>query len=76
MKVKLIGILSKHPSEVGMSYFQHGKFALRLSLRFLKAAFCSLIHAFFPFLFTNYASVTVQDLYNILNKRIDSRHED
>lgn len=67
--MKLIGIFSKHPSEVGMSYFQHGKFALKLAFRFSKMAVCSVIHAFLPFLFTTYASTTVHDLHLLLNVR-------
>ncbi|MGV8093313.1 MAG: DUF6356 family protein [Mangrovibacterium sp.] len=74
--MKLIGLFTKHPGEVGMSYYQHWKFALRLALRFAKVAICSVIHAFFPFFYTRYASTTVRDLHQLLNQRRNSNHED
>ncbi len=66
---KVIGIFTKHPREVGMSYYQHWKFALKLAFRFTKVAVCSVVHAFLPFLFTTYASTTVHDLHLLLNDR-------
>ncbi len=74
--MKLIGIFSEHPNEFGMSYFQHKKFALKLSLRLLNAAFYSLIHAFFPFLFTNYASIIIQELHDMFNQHRNRPYEE
>lgn len=59
----------QHPAEVDMTYFQHLKFALNLSLRFFVMSWCSLIHALFPFLFTMFSSTKVRELNNVFNQR-------
>lgn len=65
----VIEIFTKHPEEAGMGYYEHFKFALKLSFRFLRIAAGSGIHAFFPFLFTTYASSSVRELHTLLNSR-------
>jgi hypothetical protein len=59
----------QHPSEVGMTYNQHRKFALMLAGRTFSASVASLIHAFFPFFFTTTTSRTIIELYEILKFR-------
>jgi len=59
-----------HPIEVGMTYNQHRKFALMLARRTFTASVASVIHAFFPFLFTTTTSRTIIELYEILKFRI------
>jgi hypothetical protein len=60
----------QHPSEVGMTYNQHRKFALMLARRTFVASLASVVHAFFPFLYTTTTSRTVIELYEILKFRI------
>jgi hypothetical protein len=60
----------QHPVEVGMTYNQHRRFALMLARRTFAASVASVIHAFFPFLFTTSTSRTVIELYEILKFRI------
>ncbi len=66
---------TRHPNEVRMSYFQHTRFALMLSVNTLSCAAASLIHAFFPFLFVTYTSRTIQKLQNIFDQRIQKIKE-
>ena len=57
---------TKHPNEVGFSYFQHFLFAWILAGKLLMGFFCSIIHSFFPFIFTN----TTSNMIEKLNKKI------
>lgn len=50
---------TKHPSEVGMSYFQHFIFALSVAFNLLMGVFSCTIHGFFPFFFTTTTSEIV-----------------
>lgn len=59
----------KHPKEVEMTYFEHMKFALRLSGIFALLSIASLTHAIFPFLFTKTASKLIEELHMELSKR-------
>lgn len=61
---------NKHPEEVGMTYRQHMRFALMLARKTFAASLASVVHAFFPFLFTTTTSNTVFELYGILKFRI------
>ncbi|MEI6695430.1 MAG: DUF6356 family protein [Bacteroidota bacterium] len=63
-------IFTKHPKEVGMNYFQHLCFALMLARKMFFSILASLIHAFFPFLFTTYTSDTIRHLNDIFSKRL------
>ncbi len=38
----------KHPKDVCMTYKEHMKFSLRLSLIFIDASYKAFIHSFFP----------------------------
>jgi hypothetical protein len=60
----------EHPAEVGMSYGQHLRFALKLARYNFKAAFASVIHAFLPFFLKKTTSSTISKQYVILKDRI------
>lgn len=49
-------IFTKHPGDIGETYFQHFCFASIMSVRLLFATIACLIHAFLPFLFINTTS--------------------
>jgi hypothetical protein len=62
-------LFNEHPNSVGMTYFQHLRFALMLACRTFGCALASLIHAFFPFLFVRHTSDTITSLYKLFEKR-------
>jgi len=45
-----MNLFTKHPREVGETYFEHARNALGVSYRHFKAACAQLIHAVFPFI--------------------------
>ncbi len=53
---------TEHPATVNETYFKHMGFALRYSWRIFLCSAAALIHAFFPFLFTTYASKKIKYL--------------
>ncbi len=55
-------LFTEHPRDVGMNYFQHFLYALTVAWRLFFCTFACLIHAFFPFLFTNTTSNVVSTL--------------
>ena len=65
----MINIFTKHPEEVGETYFEHMYNALRYSVTFLLLFFVALIHSIFPFLFTRTASCVVQEMAEHIKKR-------
>jgi hypothetical protein len=68
MRLK-VNSFTKHPEEVGMTYWQHFRFAMNLAKLTFKACFASVIHAFFPFLFVNTTSRIAFTMYNLLKSR-------
>jgi hypothetical protein len=65
----MINIFTKHPEEVGETYFEHMYNALRYSVTFLLLFFVALIHAILPFLFTRTASCVIQEMARHIEKR-------
>ncbi|MGQ3887477.1 DUF6356 family protein [Legionella sp. CNM-1927-20] len=61
-------IFTKHPSEVGESYFQHMAFALRFSLNMLLGSVACFLHALFPFTFKRTGSRMILKMATILNQ--------
>lgn len=61
-----------HPNDVGMSYIGHFFYALSVMARLLICVPACLIHAFFPFLFTNTTSKIVNKLHDEFNHRIST----
>jgi len=65
----VINIFTKHPKEVGETYFEHMYNALRYSVTFLLLFFVALIHSILPFLFTRTASCVIQEMARHIEKR-------
>jgi hypothetical protein len=59
----------EHPADVGMTYREHFRFAMKLAGANFKAAFASVIHACFPFLLKRTTSATIFKQYNLLSDR-------
>jgi hypothetical protein len=68
-KINFVNPFTKHPTEVGMTYIEHTRFALMLSGSTFLMALASLIHAFLPFLFVTYTSRNINRLHEILVTR-------
>jgi len=62
-------IFTKHPKEVGETYFEHMFNAVRFSLTFLLLFVVALIHSILPFLFTKTASCVVQEMAKHMEER-------
>ncbi len=58
-----------HPASVGQTYFEHFKFAVKVSASLLKAFSACLIHAVYPPLHRNTASATIAELHNRIEYR-------
>ena len=67
----MINIFTKHPEEVGETYFEHMYNALRYAVTFMLLFFVALIHSIFPFLFTKTAGCVVQ----VMAKHMKEREE-
>ncbi|MFZ4522003.1 MAG: DUF6356 family protein [Bacteroidales bacterium] len=67
--MKNSNIFTRHPNEVRMSYFEHTRFALMLSRTTLVCSVCSLVHAFFPFLFVTHTSTAIRKMQDIFDQR-------
>ena len=65
----MVNIFTKHPNEVGETYFQHLFNSLRYALTFVLLVFVAFIHAVFPFIFTKTASWLVQEMSAHTKKR-------
>ena len=65
----MVNIFTKHPNEVGETYFQHLFNSLRYALTFFLLVFVAFIHAVFPFIFTKTASCVIQEMSDHIKKR-------
>ena len=63
----LTEVFSDHPKSNDMTYFEHMRFALSLSVGFLIIGVLSIVHAIFPFLFKDYASSFAEEVHHTLN---------
>jgi hypothetical protein len=63
---------TRHPSEVGESYFEHMGVASRVGLQMAGGAFACFVHAVFPFLFVSTAGRTIERLYRQMHKRVEA----
>ena len=52
----MTNIFTKHPNELGETYWEHLRYACYFAGSMLLAAICGFIHAFFPFVFQETAS--------------------
>ena len=64
-----MNIFTKHPSEVGESYLEHGFSAMRYAFTFLLLFVIAFIHAIFPFLFEKTASNVVSEMTKHMKQR-------
>ena len=64
--------ITDHPASVGQTYFEHFKFAIKVSTSLLKAFSACLIHAIYPPVHKNTASATIAELHNRIEQRKDS----
>ena len=72
--------ITDHPASVGQTYFEHFKFAVKVSTSLLKAFSACLIHAIYPPVHKNTASATIAELHNRIEQRkaselIDISHD-
>lgn len=63
---------TRHPREVGESYFEHMGVASRVGVQMAAGAFACFVHALFPFLFVNKGSETIEKLHRQIHKRVDA----
>ena len=78
--MKIIEKITDHPASVGQTYFEHFKFAVKVSKSLLKAFSACLIHAIYPPVHKNTASATIAELHNRIEQRkvselIDNSHD-
>ena len=49
--MRILGLFTDHPREVGENYFTHALAASKIALKFAIAVPMQLIHAVFPFMY-------------------------
>ena len=60
-----------HLTDAGMTYFQHMRHAMRISLLLITASLCCMVHSLFPFLFKKTASSIMKHITdNLINRQI------
>ena len=64
-----MNIFTKHPHELGETYFGHMFAAIRYSFTFFLLFFVTVVHAIFPFWFTKTASCVIQEMSDHIKKR-------
>lgn len=62
---------TRHPREVGETYFEHMTAAAGVGARMAAGALACFVHAVFPFLFVRTGSVTIDRLHRRIHKRTD-----
>ena len=63
---------TRHPHEVGETYFQHMGVATRTGFKLAGGAIACFVHALFPFLFVTTGSQTIEKLHRQIHKRVDA----
>ena len=63
---------TRHPSEVGETYFQHMAAAAGVGVRMAAGAAACFVHAIFPFLFVRTGSATIDRLHRRIHKRTEA----
>ena len=58
----MTNLFTAHPSSVGETYAEHGRFALRYGARMTMGGLAAMVHALFPFLFVTTASRALDEL--------------
>ena len=67
-----INPFTRHPREVGESYFKHMGAATRVGFKMAGGAIACFVHAVFPFLFVKTGSETIDSLHRQIHKRVDA----
>jgi len=65
----MANIFTKHPKEVGETYFQHLWVALKYSFKLLLLFIIAFIHSFFPFIFKATTSTKIIEMAEELKNR-------
>jgi hypothetical protein len=65
----MANIFTKHPKEVGETYFQHLWVALKYSFKLLLLFIISFIHSIFPFIFKTTVSAKIIEMAEQLKNR-------
>jgi hypothetical protein len=65
----MANIFTKHPKEVGETYFQHLWVALKYSFKLLLLFIIAFIHSFFPFIFKENTSNKIIEMAEELKNR-------
>lgn len=61
----------KHPESVGMTYFSHLTFSIRLSYLFARASVQALVHALLPFWYASASTRNAQQIVQLINEARD-----
>lgn len=67
--MQIFRYFNKHPNSQNMTYLQHFKRSLRLSLKMCIGFICLFIHSIFPFLFESKGSDIINELYDEVKKK-------
>jgi len=67
--ITMANIFTKHPKEVGETYFQHLWIALKYSFKLLLLFIISFIHSIFPFIFKTTVSAKIIEMAEQLKNR-------
>lgn len=62
---------TRHPTEVGESYFGHLASAAGFGAVMIAGGLCVVVHALFPFVFVNTGSRTMARLHKRMTQRAD-----
>lgn len=70
-------LFTKHPHDVGESYWAHQRYAIWTALRLAHVGWMLCVHSIFPFLYTSTASKGLIRLSNEIIDRAqgDKRHD-
>ena len=63
---------TRHPRDVGESYFEHMGAAASVGAKMAGGAFACFVHAIFPFLFIRTGSATIDGLHRRIHKRVEA----
>ena len=67
--ITMANIFTKHPKEVGETYFQHLWVAFKYSFKLLLLFIISFIHSIFPFIFKTTVSAKIIEMAEQLKNR-------
>ena len=67
--ITMANIFTKHPKEVGETYFQHLWVALKYSFKLLLLFIITFIHSIFPFIFKTTVSAKIIEMAEQLKNR-------